>query len=306
MPDDNGPPSRDLPAPLNDASCDLRGFRWMKLDITALLNSDFNMTGDDTAWRAGVTLWLRAWHQVPAGSLPANELTLCNLAGFARDMKSWRRIRDTALHGFVLCSDGRLYHGYLCKLAKDAIQEKGRFERRKAADRDRKRVGQQVDAETNSTGIPPEPTQEFQPTGDGIPTENGGAERSGAEKTGKEERKEESVTAPSAQQRTMLMGVTGGCTPVAAGRSTEVEKPADKRGTRLQVNWYPSQSSWEFCVSKGVDPSLALEEFVGYWPAVPGQKGLKLDWDLTFKNRVRELALQRKYLVPEKKKLHLL
>ena len=161
-----------IPEPLTPSNCDLRDFRWMKLDIVALFNSDFNMTADDTAWRAGVTLWGRAWHQVPAGSLPNDELTLCNLAGFGRDMKTWRRIRNIALRGFILCTDGRLYHTFLCPMAKEAHEEKCRFEKRRAADRERKRAGVPSEADTTSAGIPPEaPLEEAAPS-DGIPAEN--------------------------------------------------------------------------------------------------------------------------------------
>lgn len=162
---------------------DLRGFRWMKLDLLALFNSDFNATPDDTAWRAGVTLWGKAWHQVPAGSLPDDDATLCNLAGLGRDIKTWRRIRPAALRGFVVCSDGRLYHSYVCRIAKEAHMEQERFEKRRRADRERKSPG-------ISGGIPAENPPEI-PV---IPPEDGerssgnpadspgeGAERSGAE-----------------------------------------------------------------------------------------------------------------------------
>jgi len=153
----------DLPEPPVPADLDLRDFRWMKLDLTALFNSDFNATADDTAWRAGVTLWGKAWHQVPAGSLPDDDATLCNLAGLGRDMKTWKRIRAAAMHGFVRCSDGRLYHTFLCKTALSAAAEKQRREAYKAADRARK-------SKSGSDGIPPEKPP-------GIPSENSHMER---------------------------------------------------------------------------------------------------------------------------------
>jgi hypothetical protein len=72
-------------------------------------------------------------------------------------------------------------------------------------------------------------------------------------------------------------------------------KPADKRGSRLSRDWTPTEKSWDYCVKQGVDPQLVLEEFCSYWPAVPGLKGLKLDWELTFLGRVREVARQGKF-----------
>ena len=64
----------------------------------------------DAGWRAGFTLWLRTWEQVPAGSLPDNEIALCRLAELGRDLKAWRKIANEALHGWFKCSDGLLYH----------------------------------------------------------------------------------------------------------------------------------------------------------------------------------------------------
>lgn len=116
----------DVPEPLVAPDLDLRDFRWMKLDLIALFNSEFNATPDDTAWRAGVTLWGKAWHQVPAGSLPDDDARLCELAGISS--RKWRRAREGALHGFIKCSDGRLYHPFVCKLALKAWKKKSRWE----------------------------------------------------------------------------------------------------------------------------------------------------------------------------------
>lgn len=157
----------ETPDPLVPRDLDLRDFRWMKLDLIALFNSDFNATPDDTAWRAGVTLWGKAWHQVPSGSLPNDDGKLCNLAGLGRDLKTWRRVRDQALHGFIVCSDGRLYHDFLCRRAMEAAAERERYSKRRAADRERKAAG-------NSAGIPPEnpePPPEPPPENPEIPAE---------------------------------------------------------------------------------------------------------------------------------------
>jgi hypothetical protein len=61
----------DLPAPLTPPDLDLRDFRWMKLDLAALFNSDFNTTVDDAARRAGVGVGVPRRFPV-APSLPPN------------------------------------------------------------------------------------------------------------------------------------------------------------------------------------------------------------------------------------------
>lgn len=122
------------------ATLDLRRLWWMKLDVTALLNSTFNLSADDTGWRCGITLYMKAWHQVPASSLPDDDAMLCHLAGLGRDLETWRRVKRTALHGFAKCSDGRLYHPFLAAQALEAWGEFERMNARRAKDRERKRV----------------------------------------------------------------------------------------------------------------------------------------------------------------------
>lgn len=159
----------ELPEPPVPLTLDLRDFRWMKLDLVALFSSDFNSTTNDLAWRIGVTLWGKAWHQVPAGSLPDSDAMMCNLAGLGRDLKTWETVKSEALHGFYKCSDGRIYHAFLCKMALDAQQERERFERRKEADRARKSSGASAGNSTGKAlGIP----QEKQNNSVGIPAEN--------------------------------------------------------------------------------------------------------------------------------------
>ena len=165
-------PSPDLPAPPVPADLDLRRLWWMKLDIGALLNSDFNtevINGE--AWRAGVTLYMKAWHQVPAGSLPNSDVKLCHLAGLGRDLRTWRKIKADALHGFTLCNDGRLYHRFLCGMALEAFDEVTRSEERRQRERDRKRArcGTVILEETTETDVDPLEADE---SSEGIPTED--------------------------------------------------------------------------------------------------------------------------------------
>jgi len=42
------------------------------------------------------------------------------LAGLDRDVEAWSALRAVALHGFIECSDGRLYHPFLCEQARVA------------------------------------------------------------------------------------------------------------------------------------------------------------------------------------------
>jgi hypothetical protein len=74
-------------------------------------------------------------------------------------------------------------------------------------------------------------------------------------------------------------------------RTEYVDGQKSKRGARILPDWRPSQSVVEWCRRLGVVGAqfeIFLEEFIDYWIAVPGQRGCKLNWDATFRNRVRQ------------------
>lgn len=136
-----------IPEPLTPEDLDLRVCRWMKLDVNALIQSDFWHLSSDREFRAALALWCACWHQVPAASLPDDDHILAGLAGFRGDVEAWRAVRKGALHNFVLCSDGRLYHRVIAKLAIEAGAELDAARRRRedAAERQRKRRERQAE-----------------------------------------------------------------------------------------------------------------------------------------------------------------
>lgn len=135
----------ELPSPLVATEVDLRGLDYMPLFGNHLFGSEFNASANDSEWRAAITLWWAAWNQVPAGSLPDDDAALCRLADLGRDVKGWKKLRARALHGFVKCSDGRLYHEFICGQALVAWDKRVKERERKAkwrADKDAKNAGQ--------------------------------------------------------------------------------------------------------------------------------------------------------------------
>jgi hypothetical protein len=99
-----------LPKPPVPNGVDLHDFSFTPIFRTQLFRSTFHARSSDAEWRAGVTLWLKSWDQMPAGSLPDDDIELCRLAEFGRDQRSWKKVKGMALHGWYKCDDGRLYH----------------------------------------------------------------------------------------------------------------------------------------------------------------------------------------------------
>ncbi len=114
----------DLPPPPVPPEADLKDFAFTPIYRARLFGSAFHARASDAEWRAGVTLWLKCQDQSPAGSLPKDDVELCRLAEFGRDMKSWRKVKAMALHGWYECSDGRLYHNVCSETAAEQWQSK--------------------------------------------------------------------------------------------------------------------------------------------------------------------------------------
>jgi len=86
-------------------------------------------------------------------------------------------------------------------------------------------------------------------------------------------------------------------TPVIANaitvpKGTDGEKPKRLRGTRMAVGWQPKPETVSAIAAElGIheaDVRRRIPEFIDYWIAIPGAKGSKLDWEATFRNRIRQ------------------
>lgn len=84
---------------------------------------------------------------------------------------------------------------------------------------------------------------------------------------------------------------------------TEKETPngvSTKRGSRLPEDWMPDEI---FGKSEGLSAEQIAREadkFRDYWRALPGQRGVKVDWQATWKNWVRKATDDRRSLEPVK------
>lgn len=116
--------TEQLPEPLTPAEADLKDFPYTPIYRARLFGSAFHARANDAEWRAGITLWLKAQDQRPAGSLPDDDLELCRLAELGRDVKAWRKLRPGALHGWSKCSDGRLYNQVVAEVVNAQWREK--------------------------------------------------------------------------------------------------------------------------------------------------------------------------------------
>lgn len=125
--------------PLVPADVDLRGMPFMPLDVNRLRDSQLAIHASGDEFRAAVLLWCASWNQVPAASLPNDEKSLAAFAGYARDLKGWKKVREGALRGFELCDDGRLYHAVVAEKALEAWEERVEYREEKSNKDERKK-----------------------------------------------------------------------------------------------------------------------------------------------------------------------
>jgi hypothetical protein len=122
------------PEPFVPANTDVSNLAGFMLNVEHLLASELVATSSPEECWAALMLWCRAWKQVPAGSLPNDEKVLASFSGTGR---RWKKVRAKALHGFEICSDGRLYHRFLCAEVLRASKMRELYETRRNADRER-------------------------------------------------------------------------------------------------------------------------------------------------------------------------
>ena len=77
---------------------------------------------------------------------------------------------------------------------------------------------------------------------------------------------------------------------------TETKKSRSAtRGSRLPANWKPDSelAEWSKTERQDLDLRKVLEEFRDYWTSVAGSKGVKLNWDATWRNWVRSQKAEK-------------
>ncbi|HKS27791.1 MAG TPA: hypothetical protein VJS44_08225 [Pyrinomonadaceae bacterium] len=77
---------------------------------------------------------------------------------------------------------------------------------------------------------------------------------------------------------------------------TRAPKNGASRGTRIPDPFLLTQTMRDWAKERApdVDVKEATAEFVDYWRGVPGARGLKLDWEGTWRNRLRVLQEKAK------------
>lgn len=262
---ENLPAIIERPEPPVPADADLRSYEWFPLYHKRLRRSAFWINASDQTRAISVEFWCEAYEQVPASSLPNDDVFLAQLAGFGRrDVAGWMAVKDDVMSAWTMCNDGRWYHGTLAEVVLKALEVRTKEAQRKAEYR-AKRL----------------PAGEKSPTGHANSSHGTDAEGTG---TGRGR-----PGVKSAQDNDRDSDTTG-------TKKKKEREGSPQRGSRLPKDWSPDPFQHAEALNEGFTAAqterMALT-FRDYWIAQPGQRGVRTDWGAVWRNWLRREAEKR-------------
>ena len=223
----------DLPKPLVPADVDLRGLPFMPLDVVRLTDSDIVALSTGEEFKAAVILWAKCWLQVPAASLPDDDRILAHLSGAGA---RWKRVKAMALHGFVLCADGRWYHPVIAEKAAEAWKHR-------QAQRDRANRRWQCDGSPAAHAAAP--NNDAAAHAAAYPTAMQGTGTG----TGTEETTEFCFSTESDSEK-----------PSSTSVSAARKNSRAKNRSPIPADWQPSEVDRQYAIAKGYDDTWIAAE----------------------------------------------
>lgn len=238
--------SHDLPEPPYPVTTKANGFK-QEVDWDRISQSRTWIYADNEVRPWLLMLWLRSWHNVPAGSWEADDEYIARSLGCK--LEFFIGHREQFMRGWVRHADGRLYHPFITD---QVLEMLGR--RRATANRvkEHRSKNQSLSKEGN--------TEETQCN----------ALHSVTYAKEQEQDQEQEIST------TKLVVEKAQKKPTTA-RGTRLQLPS------LPDDW----RTWAINNRPDLDPLATWQSFSDYWVAVPGQKGCKADWMATWRNWVR-------------------
>ena len=218
-----------------------------------------------------VNLWMRSWHEIPAGSIEDDDDVLADAARCSPE--KWDELKDDILQGWER-RNGRVWHSTVTEIATESETKLRRNKRRTEAAREtleQKRhssVTKGADtADDHSTETVTEPV-----TAASVKPPQGSASVT--------EPVTETVDAPTESVTDTVTGHEG--KGREGNRREDKEAIASKaRGTRLPADFILPDEWRQHAASRGLPESRInheAEQFRNHWLADASSKGVKRDW----------------------------
>ena len=286
-----------MPQPLTPADCDLRGYEFMPLFGHRLFSSQLNEEATDAEFRACITLWWSAWQNCPAGSVSSSDAVLARVVGYGKDVRAWLKAKKIVLHGFVLCSDGRLYHPIICEAAVKAYESRLKASKTREADRERLRkwrlnrdseqTAKPSDTSDGNDGQPNNETRDEAPFETDHETRFETSDKRVRDEMRGDKRRKEREEPPYAP-------------PAETFASPPAAQPKTRRkaGSHLSPDWMPTLDERRYAIDRGLDADAIALDFRDYWI---GHGKPMADWLRTWQRWCREAETrQARRVIPHR------
>jgi uncharacterized protein YdaU (DUF1376 family) len=265
---------RMINAPPVPAGCTMEGMEYMPLHDERLRSS--------RAWLRArrnpaigfylMNLWTAAWKGTPAGSLEDDDDVLADAAMCSP--AEWEAVREETLRGWLRCrEDGRLYHPFVCEVAREVWEKRVSYRERTATARSAKAEKRERARQS---------TLNFETKND---TEISSAARNGNEPK-PAEKADVVVEMPSVTDAKCesLRSNKGEAPPLP---------PSSSRGSALDPDWLPGGEGCHFAARLGLDPQETVDAFTDHYRAAPGLRGRSRDWHATWREWCRREVAYR-------------
>lgn len=277
------PFSTDLPtppAPLVPPDTDVSLLAGFMLNVDHLLASELVAIGTPEECWAALMLWCRAWKQIPAGSLPNDERVLASFSGAGR---RWPKVREVALRGFVRCTDGRLYHRFLCAEVQRASARHTAFQERRDADRKRLAAWREK-RRGNGGDTPPETPVETHFVA--LETERDGT---GRDVEGKKEPNGSSFPDSDTKEACASLDCRAqdARTPPKEARGNGGSARRPKPKIQIAPDWQPDLADCAFAAARGWDGRRIGEEADAFADRCKRDQAAYADWNAAWRNWCR-------------------
>jgi len=218
-----------------------------------------------------VNLWMRAWHEVPAGSIEDDDDVLADAAMCSPE--KWEELKNEILQGWER-RDGRVWHSTVTEIATESETKLRRNKRRTEAARETLEQKRHSSV-TESPDVADHPST--------VAVTDTVTDTSGAplpERASVTESVTETVAAPTASVTDTVTEHEG--KGREGNRREEKEANASRaRGTRLPADFSLPDGWRQYAASKGLPENRInheAEQFRNHWLAEGTAKAVKRDW----------------------------
>ena len=238
--------SNELPEPPYPEATKANGFK-QEVDWDRIAQSRTWIYADNEVRPWLLMLWLKSWHNVPAGTWEADDEYIARSLGCK--LEFFIGHREQFMRGWVRHADGRLYHPFIVA---QVLEMLGRRKATAARVKEHRQKNQVV-------------------------TKTGSTEETQCNAL-------HSVTYAKEQEQEQEQEIS--TTKVSVNVEAKTAKSARGARLQLSAmpdDW----KAWAIKERPDLNADTTWQTFRDYWVAIPGQKGCKSDWLATWRNWVR-------------------